>query len=209
MVSEKPGAQAVATSNEGEASPAEARILPVERAGQSNAPEGAVRTHTLVILVHERPGSVDRVVGLLRRRRANMQTLTIGRSEQPDVARITAVTNDAEVAIEQLVEQIRKVVDVRQVLNLSSEQSILRELALIKVTADPLRSNEIIELGHQFGASLVDVAPETVTLEVTGSTEKLEKLVHLLEPFGICEVARTGSVAMPRGREYNRAESAL
>lgn len=209
MSSEKPGTQAaVATPEQGTAS-TEARILPVERAGQSNAPEGAVRTHTLIILVHERPGSVDRVVGLLRRRRANMQTLTIGRSEQPDVARITAVTTDAEVAVEQLVEQIRKVVDVRQVTNLSSEQSILRELALIRVASDPQRSNEIIELGHQFGASIADIAPETITLEVTGNAEKLAKLVSLLEPFGIREMARTGSAAMPRGTEYNGAENAL
>ncbi|HET8840229.1 MAG TPA: acetolactate synthase small subunit [Ktedonobacteraceae bacterium] len=209
MVSQKPGAQAVAASNDGEHSTTEARILPVERAGQSNAPDGAVRTHTLVILVHERPGSVDRVVGLLRRRRANMQTLIIGRSEQPDVARITAVTNDAEVAVEQLVEQIRKVVDVRQVTNLSSEQSILRELALIKVASDPQHSNAIIELGHQFGAYVADVAPEAVTLEVTGSAEKLEKLVSLLEPFGIREIARTGYVVMPRDTDYNGAGSAL
>src|SRR3954463_15720600 len=150
MVSKKPGTQTVASSKDGANPTLETRILPVERAGQSNAPEGAARAHTLVILVYERPGSVDRVFGLLRRRRANMQTLTIGRSEQPDVARITVVTNDAEVAVEQLVEQIRKVVDVRQVVNLASEQIILRELALIKVASSPQKSSEIIEIGHHF-----------------------------------------------------------
>lgn len=205
MASEKPGTQAEAASKGGETPTDEARTLPTERAGQSDAPEGAARTHTLVISINERPGAVDRVVGLLRRRRANMQTLTIGRSEQADVARITAVTNDSEVAVGQLVEQLRKVVDVRQVRNLSSEQMVERELALIKVKSDPLRSNDLIELGHQFGAHIADVAPEAVTLEVTGSTEKVEKLVHLLQPFGIYEMARTGSIAMPRGTELTEA----
>ena len=205
MANEKPGAQAGAASNGGETSTSEARTLPTERAGQSNAPDGAARTHTLVISINERPGAVDRVVGLLRRRRANMQTLIIGRSEQADVARITAVTNDSEVAVEQLVEQLRKVVDVRQVRNLSSEQMVERELALIKVKSDPLHSNDIIELGHQFGAHIADVAPEAVTLEVTGSAAKVEKLVDLLQPFGIYEMARTGSVAMPRGTEQTEA----
>lgn len=205
MTSEKPDAQAAVASKDGENPEAAARILPTERAGQSNAPEGAARTHTLVISISERPGAVDRVVGLLRRRRANMQTLTIGRSEQPDVARITAVTNDSEVGVEQLVEQLRKVVDVRQVLNYSSEQIVERELALIKVKSDAQNSHAIIELGHQFGAHIADVAPETITLEVTGSTEKIEKLLDLLQPFGIREMARTGSVAMPRSTAFIEA----
>lgn len=205
MTSEKPGAQAETASKGGETPAARTRTLPTERAGQSSVPEGAARTHTLVISIAERPGAVDRVVGLLRRRRANMQTLTIGRGEQPDIARITAVTNDSEVGVEQLVEQLRKIVDVRQVISLSSEQMVERELALIKVKSDAQHAHTIIELGHQFGAHIADVAPETVTLEVTGSAEKLEKLVHLLQPFGIREMARTGSVAMPRGTEYTGA----
>lgn len=205
MTSKKPGSQAVKASDDGANPAVEARILSTERTGQSDAPKGAARTHTLVIFVYERPGSVDRVIGLLRRRRANMQTLIIGRSEQADVARITAVTDDAEVSVEQLVEQVRKVVDVRQVIYLSSEQMVARELALIKVTSDPAHSYEIIELGQQFGAHIADVASESVTLEVTGSTAKVEELVHLLQPFGVREVARTGSVALPRGTEYTGA----
>jgi acetolactate synthase-1/3 small subunit len=180
----------------------EAERVTVERTGTSDAPEGTVRTHTLVITVKERWGSIDRVVGLLRRRRANPHTLTIARTEQADVARITAVVDDSAVVATQLVEQIRKVVDVQQVLYLASEQLVERELALIKVTSDPQHAHTIIELGQQFGAYVADVATETVTLEVTGNTEKIEKLVHLLEPFGIREVARTGSVAMSRGTAF-------
>jgi acetolactate synthase-1/3 small subunit len=146
------------------------------------------------------------VVGLLRRRRAHMQTLTISRSEQPDIARITAVTNDSDVAVEQLVEQMRKVVDVRQVTTLASEHMVERELALIKVHNDPQRANEIIEIGQQFGAYLADIAPETVTFEVSGSAAKVEQLVLRLQPYGIREMARTGSVAMPRGTTITGAE---
>lgn len=173
------------------------------RSGQSNAPQDDAREHILVLFVNDRPGSVDRVVGVLRRRRANMQTLTIGRSELPDVARVTVVVDDSEVGVEQLVEQLRKVVDVRHVVNLSTAQAVARELALIKVSSTPGSYSEIIELGHQFGAHPVDVTAETVTLEVTGSEQKVTKIVDLLQPYGIREIARTGCVAMTRGASDN------
>jgi acetolactate synthase I/III small subunit len=198
MTSQKPGKQAITTSTGGESPAASAWILPTTRAGQSNAPAGGARTHTLVISITERPGAVDRVVGLLRRRRANTHTLTIGRSEQADVARITAVINDSEVGVEQLVEQVRKIVDVQHVTSFLAEHLVERELALIKVKSDTQHSHAIIELGQQYGAHIADFAAETVTLEVTGSTAQVEKLVDLLQPFGIREMARTGSVAMPR-----------
>ncbi|TMD69190.1 MAG: acetolactate synthase small subunit, partial [Chloroflexi bacterium] len=137
--------------------------------------------------------------GVLRRRRSNMQTFAIGRSELPNVVRITVVVNDSEVGVEQLVEQLRKIFDVRHVVNFSSEQAVARELALIKVNSTAARQNEIIELGHLFGAYALDVNQETVTLEVTGSADKIEKLVTLLQTYGIREVARTGCVAMTRG----------
>ena len=142
---------------------------------------------------------LDRIVGVLRRRRSNMQTFAIGRSELPNVVRITVVMHDSEVGVEQLVEQLRKIVDVRHVVNLSSEQAVARELALIKVNSTAARQNEIIELGHLFGAYALDVNQETVTLEVTGSADKIEKLVTLLQTYGIREVARSGCVAMTRG----------
>jgi acetolactate synthase-1/3 small subunit len=175
------------------------QAAPLQRAGQSNAPQDDARAHILVLFVDDRTGSVDRIVGLLRRRRAKMQTLTIGRSELPNVARITVVVDDSEVGVEQLVEQLRKIVNVRHIINLSSELVVARELALIKVNGAASHFNEISELGHLFGAHVVDVAQDTVTLEVTGSEEKVEKLVGLLQDYGIREVARTGSIAMTRG----------
>ncbi|MFL5702181.1 MAG: acetolactate synthase small subunit [Ktedonobacteraceae bacterium] len=175
------------------------------RAGQDNAPQGGEHSHILVVFADDRHGALDRIVGLLRRRRANMQTLTIGRSEVPNVVRITVMMNDSEVGVEQLVEQLRKIVDVRRVINLSSEQAVSRELALIKVNSEVSQQPEIIELGHLFGAHPVDMDQETVTFEVTGSTDKVEKLVEQLQPYGIREVARTGCLAMTRGSGISKA----
>ena len=172
---------------------------PTNRSGHSDAPQGTERAHTLIVLVNDRPGAVDRVVGILRRRRANMQTFVLGRSEFPDTVRITVSVTDSEVGIDHLIEQLRKTVDVRQVVNLTFQQAITRELALIKVNSSAERSNQIIELGLLFGAVVVDITPEAITLEVTGSGEKIEKLVSLLQEYGIREVARSGSVAMARG----------
>jgi acetolactate synthase-1/3 small subunit len=173
--------------------------MPAERAGQSNAPPGTARAHTLVVFANEQHGTLDRIVGVLRRRRAKPQTITVGRSELPHVLRITVVMDDAEVAVEQLIEQLYKVVDVRHIVNLSSEQAIARELALIKVNSPATRYSEIIEQGQLFGAHVIDVAQESVTFEVTGSGEKIEQFVRLLQDYGVCEVARTGSVAITRG----------
>jgi acetolactate synthase-1/3 small subunit len=172
---------------------------PTNRSGHSDAPQGTGRAYTLIVLVNDRPGAVDRVVGILRRRRANMQTFVLGRSELPDTVRITVSVTDSEVGIDHLIEQLRKTVDVRQVVNLTFQQAITRELALIKVNSSAERSNQIIELGSLFGAVVVDITPEAITLEVTGSGEKIEKLVSLLQEYGIREVARSGSVAMARG----------
>lgn len=174
----------------------------IERTGQADAPAGTDRTHTIVVLAQDKHGALDRIIGVLRRRRAKMQAFAIGRNEFPGMARITIVMNDSEVAVEQLVEQLRKIVDVQHVENLLAEQIVARELALIKVNSnESQQSTEIIELAHQFGAHIVDVTQQTLTLEVTGSEEKVEKFVNSLQSFGIREVARTGRVAMTRGVE--------
>lgn len=174
-------------------------ILTPTRAGQVDAPSGTEQAHTLIILLHDRPGAIDRVVGLLRRRRANMQTLVMGRGEQADDMRLTVSINDSNVMVEQLVEQLRKVVDVFHVTNLSSQQAVTRQLALIKVNHTSSTFHEIIEQGQLFGAHIVDVTPETITLEVTGSEDKISRLIDQLQTCGIREVARSGSVAIARG----------
>lgn len=171
---------------------------PAERAGHSSISQGAERAHTLIIQVENRPGAVDRVVGVLRRRRANMQTLVLAPGERENVVRITVTVNDAEVGVAHLVEQLRKVVDVQQVVNLAEQQVVARELALIKVNGSAANFNEIIQRAQSFGAHAIDITHETVTLEVAGSEEQVEKLVSQLEAYGIREVARSGRVAIAR-----------
>lgn len=169
------------------------------RAGQSEKARETVQAHTLIALVQDRTGAVDRVVGLMRRRRANMQTLVLGRSEVDGVVRVTVSVDDSEVAVEHLVEQLRKILDVRNVINIPEQEAISRELALIKVAYTPAQKAEIFEIAQLFSAHVVDVAAETMTLEVSGSTARVEKCVAQLHPYGIREVARSGRVTMARG----------
>jgi acetolactate synthase-1/3 small subunit len=175
----------------------------IERAGHSNIPPDIARNYILIMLVNDRPGAVDRVVGLMRRRRANMQTLVMSQSITPAVVRLSIIVNDSEVGIHHLVEQLRKVVDIQEVISLTAEQAITRELALIKVSKDDANFNDIIACGLLFGAHTVDVTPETVTLEIAGSVENVEKLIERLQAYGIREIARSGHVSIARGNEQN------
>jgi acetolactate synthase-1/3 small subunit len=174
------------------------QTMTYERSGHSDIPEAQTRAHTLIVLVHDRPGAIDRVIGLMRRRRANMQGLVLGRSESQDFVRITVVVNDSEVAVDHLIEQLRKIVDVSQVTNLTAQQALMRELALIKVSHSIEGAGEIIELGDLFGAHVVDIDQENVTLEVTGSQEKIDNFISRLQKYGIREIARSGSIALTR-----------
>lgn len=169
------------------------------RAGQENAPGESARLHILVLFANDGHGVLDRIIGQLRRRRAAVQTFSVGRSELPHTVRVTVMTDDSEVGVEQLVEQLRKIVDVRHIISLPKEEVVARELALIKVNSSAAQRSAIIELGHLCGAHPVDIDQETVTLEVTGNAEKIEKLVAQLQSYGVREVARTGCVAMTRG----------
>ena len=171
----------------------------IERAGQTGAAQGTEQAHTLIVFVHDRPGSVDRVVGLLRRRRANMQTLVLGRSTEPHVVRITIGVDDSQVGVEHLVEQLRKIIDVMQVTNLAAKEAITRELALIKVNATGTQAQELLAQSQRFNANSVDVTPETITLEIVGSEEQIEQFLEYLKPFGLREIARSGRIALSRG----------
>ncbi len=171
----------------------------IRRVGQMAAAQGTEQAHTLIVLVRDRPGSVDRVIGLLRRRRANMQTLVLGRSIQSQVARITIGVDDSEVGVEHLAEQLRKIIDVTQVTNLAAQEAIIRELVLVKVNATGSQVQEVLAHGQHFGAQHVDGTEETVTLEIVASTEKIEQLLEYLKPYGIREIARSGSIAISRG----------
>ncbi len=169
------------------------------RSGQTDAPLGTEQAHTLIMLVNDKPGSVDRVIGLLRRRRANMQTLVLGQSERPEVVRIAVGVNDSNVGVEQLVEQLRKIIDVVHVSNLSAREAVVRELALIKVAATGSQVQEVRELAQQFGAHIVDTTGETLILEMLGNAEKIGMFLKSLTPYGIREIAHSGSIAMAKG----------
>jgi acetolactate synthase-1/3 small subunit len=174
------------------------QAVSTRRAGQSDAPQGSVRPYTLVLLVAERPGAIDRVVNVLRRRRARMRTLTVGPAEATGLLRVSAVVEDAEVQPDYLTEQLGKIPDVRQVSAFPAGQAIERELVLVKVSCTPENRSEIIELSHHFGAHAVDLAPDSLTLEVTGRGEKVDQLLERLRSYGIRELARSGCLAIAR-----------
>lgn len=169
------------------------------RSGHSDIAHEEAREHTLVICVENLPGAVDRVVGVLRRRRANTRALTmVERDAQTNRVRITAVVSDSEVGVDHLVEQMRKIVDVEQVDVFSNGQAIARELALIKVGCTPDNMQDVIEAGQLFGAHLVDVSKETATFEITDRSEKIRRFTEHLQPYGIRDIARSGRVVMAR-----------
>lgn len=171
---------------------------PTYRSGHSNVPQDEVRAHTLVVFVEDRPGSVDRVVGLFRRRRANLQSLTLGRTERAEEMRIAAVVTDSEVAVEHLVEQLRKIFDVRKVESPGAQETITHELALVKVVQKKGDFADLSEFAQRSGAYIVDVAQDTVTFEVTGSSEKIDQFIEQMQQYGIREVARSGGVMLAR-----------
>lgn len=168
----------------------------ITRTGCSNAPQGTEQVHTLVVLVADRPGSVDRVIGVLRRRRARLQSFNLSQSETPDLVRITALVKDTEVGVEHLFEQVRKIVDVRQAKHALAEQATLREMALVNVSTISAAADAIISAGQQFGARVVETTPESVTLGVTGTEEQITACIEAMRIYGVCDVARSGCVAL-------------
>jgi len=157
--------------------------------------------HTLVTLVENKPGVLARVAGLFRRRNFNIDSLTVGTTEDPTVSRMTIVV-DSNATDSTLVERnLYKLVDVLFVQDVSSEPSVTRDLALVKVTATSETRGEVMQLVDIYKARIVDVGPNSVIAEMTGSPAKVDQFVQLMQPFGIREMVRTGLVAMKRGDE--------
>ena len=155
--------------------------------------------HTLIALVTDKPGVLNRMVSLFRRRGFNIESLAVGHCELPNLSRMTIVVSGAAVTVEQVRKQLDKLVDVVKVSDISEEEKLARELALIKVKATSATRSEIIQVVDVFRANIVDVAPDSLTVEVTGDEEKIGSLVNLLRSFGIKEMAKTGRIAMTRG----------
>ena len=160
--------------------------------------------HTLVALMEDKPGVLNRVSNLFRRRNYNIESLSVGHSETPDISRMTIVVNGDNRIVEQVVKQLNKLINVTDVQDVSASPSVIRELALIKVKAGPGTRSEIIELAKVFHGRVVDVGSASMTVEITGGEDRVNSLIGLLKPFGIEELARTGRVAMVRsGNGHN------
>lgn len=155
--------------------------------------------HTLVALVADRPGVLNRVASLFRRRGFNIESIAVGHTEQKGVSRMTIVVSGDAPTIEQVRKQLDKVIDVMKLSDITSESIVDRELALIKVKTTPESRNEIIQIVDIFRANIVDVGPESLIVEATGDEDKLGSLLRLLQNFGVREIARTGRLAMIRG----------
>jgi len=159
----------------------------------------AVTKHTLFALVEDKPGVLNRMASLFRRRSFNIESIAVGHSEIPHLSRMTIVVDGATTMVEQVRKQLDKVIDVVKVFDITSDSIIARELALIKVKTTPSTRSEIMQIVDIFRANIVDVSSDSVTIEVTGDEDKINSLFNLLRGFGIKELARTGRIAMTRG----------
>jgi acetolactate synthase-1/3 small subunit len=149
--------------------------------------------------MEDKPGVLNRISSLFRRRNFNIESLTVGHSETPGISRMTIVSEGDDTIIEQVEKQLYKLINVTKVTNVTDEPTVIRELALIKVTASGATRSEITGLVDIFRAKVVDVAPDSLMIEITGTEDKVDSLANLLHPFGIREMVRTGRVAMVRG----------
>jgi len=161
----------------------------------------ATAKHTLVALVEDKPGVLNRTASLFRRRGFNIESIAVGSSELPHLSRMTIVVDGTTAMVEQVRKQLDKVIDVVKVSDITEGDMVARELALIKVKTTSTTRSEIIQIVDIFRANIVDVAFDSVTIEVTGDKEKINSLFNLLRGFTIKEIARTGCIAMTRGSQ--------
>lgn len=157
------------------------------------------KRHTLSVLVEDHPGVLNRVVSLLRRRSFNIDSITVGHSEQPGLSRMTIVVNAREDEIEQAGKQLYKLMEVLKVTDVTNLNCLTHEMALIKVAAKAQHRAEILQIAQIYEARVVDASPTTLLIEMTGPEERVDGLLTMLKGFGIRELVRTGPVAMLRG----------
>lgn len=174
----------------------------------ANPNADCIRRRTLVALMEDKPGALGHVVNLFRRRNYNIESLSVGHSEMPGVSRMTVVVHGTDAVVEQVIKQLRKLINVLKVSDITDDAGVLRELALIKVHATASTRGEIKQLVDIFRAQIIDVGPESLTVEITGTEDKVDSLIEMLRPFGLKELARTGRVAMVRGMATTTAPSA-
>ncbi len=164
-----------------------------------------MKTHTIVLLVQDRPGVLSRVAGLVRRRGYNIESLAVGHSEQPGISRMTIVVESDHV--EQVVKQLYRLIEVIKVSDVTDDPTVEREMVVIKLHAPPAVRHEIVSMSGVFDAKIVDVGASTLIIEMTGTPAKVENFIEVVRPYGIKEMMRTGRIAMVRGaRGHNASE---
>lgn len=163
--------------------------------------------HTLSVLVENRSGVLSRVAGLFSRRGFNIDSLAVGVTENPEVSRMTIVVDGDEYTVEQVSKQLNKLIDIIKIKALEKSDSVSRELALIKVNATASTRSEIVQIVEIFRAKIVDVSKNTLTVEISGASDKVAALEDMLKQFGIKEIVRTGTIAIERGNKYIKAGS--
>ena len=159
--------------------------------------------HTLIAWMEDKPGVLNRVAGLFRRRNYNIESLTVGHSETLGISRMTFVVDGDARQLSQVQTQLAKLINVTEVQDVTNEPTVIRELALVKVHADSTNRAEILQLVDIYRASIVDVAMDSLVIQITGPEERVNSLLSLLDNFGIEEMVRTGRVAMVRGNGYS------
>jgi acetolactate synthase I/III small subunit len=159
----------------------------------------SIPTHTLSVLVEDKPGVLARVASLFSRRGYNIQSLAVGATEQKNMSRMTIVVSVDESPLEQITKQLNKLINVIKIVEQDEDNSVSRELALIKVRTDAATRGQVIEAVNLFRAKVVDVSTESLTIEATGTPAKLEAFLRVLEPYGIRELVQSGVVSLSRG----------
>ena len=157
--------------------------------------------HTITALVEDKPGVLNRISSMFRRRGFNIASLAVGQSEIPNLSRMTFVVEGDDAIVEQVTKHLHKLIDVIKVSDISNENVVSRELALIRVKANVQTRSEIMQIVDIFRANIVDVGTDSLIVEVTGDEDKVDSLQNLLRSFGVLEVMRTGTIAMSRGVE--------
>lgn len=156
------------------------------------------KTHTLVCLVEDQPGVLNRVMSLFRRRMFNAESVTVGHSEQAGLSRMTFVVRGDDETVEQVTKQLYKLLEVLKVTNITEEAHVRRELALIRLTATAASRSEIVQIAQIYNGKVLDVSLNQMVVEIAGPADKIDSFLGLMQPFGIREIARTGTVVMTR-----------
>lgn len=163
--------------------------------------------HTLAVLVENNPGVLARVAGLFSRRGFNIDSLSVGRTDKPDVSRMTIVVEGDDRVLEQVTKQLHKLVDVIKISDISPDEYVDRELVLIKVSCDPAKRGEVMQIADVFRARIVDLGRKTLILECTGNEGKINAFEESLRAYGVKELVRTGKIAMLRGNRFTAVTS--